>query len=188
MVDDDLARLKAKLDHPASGGSRADGELETLKAKRGKPADSVGGERADEVETLKAKLASTPVATEGERTTSNPLKTKSLERGAPRRTLPRSAAVGVASQRAKLDVRHETADDEADPVFDIAFVLVIGLWGIGVALALTRGAEWRFFAFCVVVTVAVALFGLLDSRRRSHESPGVKVVRPSPGQQPKGPR
>lgn len=187
-MDDDLARLKAKLDHPASRMSRADGELETLKAKRGKPAGSVGVERADEVETLKAKLASTPVVTEGEWTTPNGLKTKSVERGAPRRTLPRAAADGVASQRVKLDVRDEAANDEANPVFDLAFVLVIGLWGIGVALAATRGAEWRFFVFCVVVTAAVALYGLLDSRRRSHESPVVKVVRPSPGQQPKGPR
>jgi hypothetical protein len=62
---DEVERLKAKLDHAASTRSPADGEHEILKAKRGKPAGSVGVERADEVETLKAKLAGNAVGKTG---------------------------------------------------------------------------------------------------------------------------
>jgi hypothetical protein len=104
-ADEQLERLKSKLDvHPVSTSSPAEDELEILKAKRGK--------RPDEVETLKAKLTGHAAATEGETTTPNVLQTKSVERGAPPKTLPRKA-VGASSLNAKLAVADETVNDEA---------------------------------------------------------------------------
>jgi hypothetical protein len=144
-----------------STGSPAEDELEILKAKRGKLPIAV--ERPDEVETLKAKLAGDAAATEGE------------TRGAPPKTPPRE--VGVASWKGKLDVfPDEAANDVAaphgQPAFDVAFVLAMGLWAVGFAIALTTGVGWWFFVFCLVATTAVALVGLFGPTAFAHGSSG----------------
>jgi hypothetical protein len=148
-----------------SASTPAHDELEILKAKLGKP----GGlefERPDEVQALKAKIAGNSTATEGETRAPTVGKTKFVERGAPTETLPRGG-FGVASVKATpafVDTRVRDGDvPRRRSAFDLAFALVIALWALAVALALTTGAEWWFFGSCVVVTTAVAVFGLLAS-------------------------
>jgi fatty acid desaturase len=82
-----------------------------------------------------------------------------VERGAAPKALRREAA-GVASVRATANERVAPPGRSA---FDLAFALVIALWALAVALALTTGAEWWFFSFCVVATTVAAVFGILDS-------------------------
>jgi hypothetical protein len=156
--------LRAKSTERAAGSAStpAEDELAILKAKRGKPAARVDIERPDDVETLKAKLAGNVAKTKGETTTRTAAEAKSLERGAPPKTLPRKAA-GMAPVRAKRNLPDAAADGPRLSAFDVAFVLVLGLWGIAFALALTTGAHWWLFVLCSVATAAALLFGLLDS-------------------------
>jgi hypothetical protein len=135
--------LKAKLvkRNRAAARNPADDELEILKAKRGMPS-GFDVKDPDDVGTLRAKVAGNDAATD-ERTTRTALETKTAERGA-------------LTQREAVAPRGRSA-------FDLGFALIVALWSLAVALALTTGATWWFFGFCVVATTAVLLFGLLDS-------------------------
>lgn len=159
-----LLKTKAMERGGSATSTPTDHELEILKAKRGK--GSVDSQRPDEVGALKAKLAGSPAATEGETTTRTALETKLAARPGPPQALRREAA-GHASGNA-------TANERVTPprrsAFDLAFALVVALWALAVALALTTGAEWWFFSFCVVVTLAVALFGVLGSTGFRHQN------------------
>jgi hypothetical protein len=151
----------------SSTSTPADEGLETLRAKRGKPAGPIDVERPDDVETLKAKLAGFGAASEGETTTRSALAPRSIKPGVPPpKTLPRKAA-GEASPRAKLDLPAEAANKEAArgrlSAFDLAFVLVLGLWGVVFVHALMTQAHWWLFVLCSTATAGVVLFGLLDS-------------------------
>jgi hypothetical protein len=161
----DVLKKKSGERVAPSASTPAHDELEILKAKLGKPS-GLEFERPDEVQALKAKTAGNSTATEGETTAPTVGKTKFVERGAPTETLPRGG-FGVASVKATPAFVDTRVRDGAVPrrrsAFDLAFALVIALWALAVALALTTGAEWWFFGSCIVVTTAVALFGLLAS-------------------------
>jgi hypothetical protein len=154
--------LRAKSTERAAGSAStpAEDELAILKAKRAKPAARVDIERPDEVETLKAKLAGSVARTQSE-TTRDAAGAKSVERGTRPKTLPRKAAAKTPV-RARLNLPEAAADRPRLPAFDLAFVLVLGLWGIAFALALTTGAQWWLFAVCLVATGAVLVFALFD--------------------------
>jgi hypothetical protein len=157
----DVLKKKSGKRAAPSASTPAHDELEILKAKLGKPA-SLDVKRPEEVQALKAKIAGNATATEGRAPAVG--KTKFVERGAPTETLPRGG-FGVASIEA-APAFVDTGVSDGDMVrrrsaFDLVFALVIALWALAVALALTTGAEWWFFGFCVVVTTAAALFGLL---------------------------
>lgn len=163
----DALKKKSGTRAASSASTPAHDELEILKAKLAKP----GGlevERPDEVQALKAKMAGNSTATEGETTASASTvsKTNFVERGSPTETLPRGG-FGVASVKATpAYVDNRVSDGDVlrrRSAFDLAFAVVVALWALAVALALTTGAKWWFFGFCVVATTAVLLFGLLDS-------------------------
>jgi hypothetical protein len=156
----DLLRTKSVDRGAPTTDTPADDELETLKAKRGKPG-ALDVERPDEVQALKVKLAGNLAATEGETARRAVRKTK-LERSSPADTLPRGAFAVASTVGSASVAASDGAALRRRSAFDLAFALVVALWALAVALALTTGAAWWFFGFCVVVTVAVALFGLLD--------------------------
>lgn len=152
----------------SSTSAPADDELEILKAKRAKAAAPGDGQRLDQVETSKAKLAGKSAAPEDTTTTRNALDTKSVARDARRKTLPKKAA-GVESARRRRHLPNKAAGEEParrrQSAFDLAFVVVLGLWGIALVIALMTGAQWWLFVLCTAATAGALLFGLLDSLR-----------------------
>lgn len=168
----DVLKTKSVRRRASSASSLVHEELEILKAKRGAPG-ARGAERADDLDPLKAKIAGNPAETEGEATSRNTVrKTRLVERSTPTTNLPRGG-FGVASVSARSAPvgSSDGAPLRRRSAFDLAFALVLALWALAVALALTTRAEWWFFGFCVVVTVAVALLGLLDSGFRQKPPP-----------------
>jgi hypothetical protein len=113
------------------------------------------------VEALKAKLKG-PAATKGKATTRRMPQANGVELGAGPRTSPR-VTVGTVSVRGRLDLAGEAAGWLRESAFDVGFAAVLALWGIGLGLALTVGAQWWFFVFCLAATAALLLFGLFDS-------------------------
>jgi hypothetical protein len=158
--------LKTKsVERGASSAKKPADQLEILKAKRHKAAP-VDVERPGQVETLKAKLVGDGAATDAETAIGKALEAKSIEGDARPKTSP-SQAAGVASAGARRDLPASAASDEPErrgrSAFDLAFVLVLGLWGIAFIQALMTGAHWWLFVLCTAATAGVTLFGLLDS-------------------------
>jgi hypothetical protein len=165
---DEVQTLKAKLAGTAAASEAQDDELEILKAKSGNPGRAVDVERTDEVETLKAKLGDS-TAIEGQTTTRNAPEAKSAERDAPPKA-KRRQATPVAPVETKRRPQLNEAAARGQSAFDLAFVLVLGLWGIALVLALMTGAQWWLFVLCTAATAGVVLFGLLDSTAFENKS------------------
>jgi hypothetical protein len=159
---DEVQTLKAKLAGTAAAGEAPDDELEILKAKGGDPGRPLDVERTDEVETLKAKLRGDGSATKGQTTTPIPREAQSVERDE-----PPMAERGQAARMPPVETKRRPQPEGAAPrrqsAFDLAFVLVLCLWGVALVLALMTGAQWWLFVLCTAATAGVVLFGLLDS-------------------------
>jgi hypothetical protein len=153
----------------ASTSALPEDEPAILKAKRGHSAAS-----ADDVETLKAKLAGNVAATEGKTAPSAPQETWV----APARTRASPSDAGRwAPVRATLATPNRVAasrvaESRRRSAFDLAFVLVLILWGVAIAVALTAGPQWWLFACCLAASVLALLLALYDSagfREESHD-------------------
>lgn len=159
---DEAQTLKAKLAGTAVGSEAQDDELQILKAKSGNDSRAVEVERMDEVETLKAKLGGDRAATEGQTATRTARVAKSAEHDA----LPNAKgteAARVAAVQTKRPPQLKESAPRGRSAFDLAFVLVLCLWGVALVLALRTGAQWWLFVLCSAATAGVALFGVLDS-------------------------
>lgn len=165
---DEVQTLKAKLAGTAAASEAQDDGLEILKAKGG-PGRAVDVERTDEVQTLKAKLGGDRAATEGETATPTAPDAKPAERGATPKAKRRQAARAAPVETKNRPQLNETAP-RRQSAFDIAFMLVLFLWGIALVLALKTGAQWWLFVLCTAATAGVVLFGLLDSTALENKS------------------
>jgi hypothetical protein len=161
QAPDEVQTLKAKLAGTAAADEAQDDELEILKAKSGNAGRAVDVERTDEVETLKAKLGDDRAATEGQTTTPTGRETRSAERD-PFPAAKRRQAARVAQVETKHRPQLKETGPRRQSAFDLAFVLVLCLWGIALLLALRTGAQWWLFVLCTAATAGVVLFGLLD--------------------------
>jgi hypothetical protein len=166
---DEVQTLKAKLAGTAAASEAQDDELEILKAKSGNPSRAGEVERMDEMETLKAKLGGDRAATEGQTTTRTTRVAKSAEHDALPNAKRREAARVAAAQTKRRSQLKEAAPRRRSP-FDLAFVLVLCLWGVALVLALRTGAQWWLFVLCSAATAGVALFGFLDSAASEKKS------------------
>jgi hypothetical protein len=165
---DEVQTLKAKLAGTAAASEAQDEELEILKAKGGNRSGAVDVERMDEVETLKAKLGGDRAPGEGHMTTHS-AREASAERDAPRRARRRPAA-RAAPVETNRRPQVKRAAPRRQSAFDLAFVLVLCLWGIALVLALMTGAQWWLFVLCTAATAGVVVFGLLDSTAFENKS------------------
>jgi hypothetical protein len=156
---DEVETLKAKLAGTLAPSERQDDEFEVLKAKSRTSSRAVDVQPMDDVETLKAKLGRASVATAGHTTART--EEKPVVRDAPRRAAPRSARL-EPEETTRVPQLSEPAP-RRQSAFDLAFVLVLCLWGIALLLALKTGAQWWLFVLCSAATAGVVLFGLLDT-------------------------
>jgi hypothetical protein len=183
--DHELEILKAKQEKPAApadGGGP--GEVETLKAKLAGDAAPVGDdtttlkikrrkapgvEAPNEVEALKSKLAGKAVAATAETPTRSQVEAEPVER-ARRSRLPREAAGSTPTATVDQRRKAPNAEPRRRPLFDLVFLLVVGLWAIAFAVALTAGTQWWLFVLCLAATTAALLFTLWESTAFGQES------------------
>jgi hypothetical protein len=183
--DHELEILKAKQEKPAApADGDGPGEVETLKAKLAgdaAPAEddtstlkikrrkAPGVEAPSEVEALKSKLAGKAVAATTETMTRSQVEAEPVE-PARRSRLPREAAGTMPTVTVELHRKAPSAEQRRRPLFDLAFLLVLGLWGIACAVALTAGTQWWLFVLSLAATTAVLLFALWESTAFGQES------------------
>jgi hypothetical protein len=160
---DEVNTLKAKLAGAAVASEAQDEEVEILRAKSGNPEHTL-----DRTETLKAKLSGGRTAAEGQTTT--PTAHAALaEQDAPAKA-DRRQAVRMTPVETKRRPQPEGAAPRRQSAFDLAFVLVLCLWGVALVLALMTGAQWWLFVLCTAATAGVVLFGLLYSAAFENKS------------------
>jgi hypothetical protein len=162
---DEVQTLKAKLAGTVAPDESEDDEFEILKAKSKGASGAVDVQPMDDVEMLKAKLGRPRTATVGHTTA----RVKPPERDRPPRAVPRPAARLGPDETTR---RHQPTDAAPgrQSAFDLAFVLVLCLWGVALLLALKTGAQWWLFVLCSAATAGVVLFGLLDAAAVENKS------------------
>ena len=153
----EVETLKAKLAGSVAPTEAQDEEV--LKAKSRNASRAADVEPMDDVETLKAKLGRGRAAPVGHTTAREG---RPVVRDTPPRAAPRPAARLEPEEVARRP-QPTGAGPRRQSAFDLAFVLVLFLWGVALLLALKTGAQWWLFVLCSAATAGVVLFGLLDA-------------------------
>jgi hypothetical protein len=167
---DEVQTLKAKLAGTLAPSEGQDDELEVLKAKSGNASRAVDVEPMDDVEMLKAKLGRARAATVGHATARTAREVMPAERDTPPMAVARRPAARVGPEETTRLPQLREATSRRQSAFDLAFVLVLFLWGVALLLALKTGAQWWLFVLCSAATAGVVLFGLLDAAALERKS------------------